>query len=142
MNKNRGGFTLIELMVAVLIVGILASIAMPKFTSLIRVTSEGAAKGNLGTVRSAVSIYYADTEGLYPSQLAALTVSGKYLGVLPPAKAPYYHDDLTTESDGLLNAATDAGGWQYDNVPGDTYNGFAVVNCTHTDTQGLSWTAY
>jgi prepilin-type N-terminal cleavage/methylation domain-containing protein len=141
-TNRRSGFTLIELMIAVAIVGVLASIAMPKFVSLLRVTSEGSAKGNLGAVRSAMSVYYADQEGNYPSQLAALTVTGTYMSALPPAQAPYYHADSSAETDGALNAATDAGGWYYDNAASDVNVGLMVINCTHTDTQGNNWTSY
>src|SRR2546423_6277661 len=89
------GFTLIELMIVVAIIGILAAIAIPKFASLIRKSSEGASKGNLGSIRSALSIYYGDMEGQYPTDMASLTVSGKYLANIPAAKAPNYHADTS-----------------------------------------------
>src|SRR5438067_10870079 len=87
------GFTLIELMIVVAIIGILAAIAIPKFAELIRKSSEGASKGNLGALRSAMSIYYGDMEGTYPFSMTSLTIGGKYLTVVPPAKAPNYHPD-------------------------------------------------
>jgi prepilin-type N-terminal cleavage/methylation domain-containing protein len=62
---KKSGFTLIELMIVVAIIGILASIAIPKFADLIRKSKEGATKGNLGSLRSALSIYYGDMEGTY-----------------------------------------------------------------------------
>src|SRR5213078_2584689 len=95
--KSRKGFTLIELMIVVAIIGILAAIAIPKFAELIRKSSEGASKGNLGALRSAMSIYYGDMEGTYPANMTALTIGGKYLTVVPPAKAPNYHADGATE---------------------------------------------
>ena len=61
--KKKKGFTLIELMIVVAIIGILAAIAIPKFADLIRKSNEGATKGNLGSVRSALSIYFADNDG-------------------------------------------------------------------------------
>src|SRR3989338_1227249 len=96
MKKTQKCFTLIELMIVVAIIGILAAIAIPKFAELIRKSSEGASKGNLGALRSAMSIYYGDMEGQYPSNITALTIGGKYLTVIPNAKAPNYHSDAAT----------------------------------------------
>ncbi|MBI3564199.1 MAG: type II secretion system protein [Elusimicrobia bacterium] len=141
MNKRKG-FTLIELMIVVAIIGILAAIAIPKFAELIRKSGEGASKGNLGSIRSALSIYYGDMEGTYPAQIAALTTAGKYLSTVPSAKTPNYHTDSSAEVDGALTAITGAGGWYYDNVAGDSNLGQTIVNCTHTDSKGSVWSTY
>ncbi len=144
-NKTRGrlggsGFTLIELMIVVAIIGILAAIAIPKFADLIRKSNEGASKGNLGAIRSSLSIYYGDMEGIYPDRVGALTVAGKYLSTVPNAKAPNYHSDSSTaEEDGV---PSDQGGWHYNNIVGNANNGTLLVNCTHTDTKGSIWTSY
>ncbi|HOV22203.1 MAG TPA: prepilin-type N-terminal cleavage/methylation domain-containing protein [bacterium] len=59
MMKNKKGFTLIELMVVVIIVGILASVAVPLYTAHVKQAkaSEGAAL--VGSVRTAELVYYA-----------------------------------------------------------------------------------
>jgi len=64
--KNNGpalslpnGFTLIELVMVIVIIGILAAVAIPKFVDLSAQAKNGATKGALGAMRSAVSIYYA-----------------------------------------------------------------------------------
>ena len=140
---SKKGFTLIELMIVVAIIGILAAIAIPKFAELIRKSSEGASKGNLGALRSAMSIYYGDMEGTYPANVAALTIGGKYLTVLPPAKAPNYHADGSGVV--LLTASanpSDAGGWYYNDETTNANVGNVLVNCTHTDTKGTVWTGY
>ena len=38
--------------------------------------------------------------------------------------------------------ATDAAGWVYANVPGESYFGSIFVNCTHTDSKGTLWEDY
>ena len=141
MSKNKSGFTLIELMIVVAIIGILAAIAIPKFASLIRKSAEGASKGNLGAIRSALSIYYGDMEGQYPGNLASMTIAGKYLNPVPSARAPNYHPDTSTVLEGA-SSSNDGAGWLYNNINGDANVGSLFVNCTHTDTKGSIWTTY
>lgn len=103
----------------------------PHFGGLVRKSSEGATKGNLGSIRAALSRYNGDTQGQYPPGLDAL--SGKYLDSLPPAKTPNFHPDSSAVLKG--ENANDSGGWLYD---GEN----VFVNCTHTDTKGNAWSSY
>lgn len=97
MTKKQKGFTLVELMIVVAIIGILAAVAIPKFAQMLEKSREGATKGNLGALRSAVSNYYADQQGWYPINLDTST----YIVVLTggssislPAFAPTYIDSV------------------------------------------------
>lgn len=139
-RQGASGFTLVELMIVVAIIGTLSAVAAPKFGSLLSKAHEGASKGSLGMIRSALLIYYADMEGQYPGLLGALTVNAKYLPALPEVEVPKYHGNSTAVHYGL--AASDAGGWSYNNTAGDQNQGTVLVNCTHKDSKGTIWATY
>lgn len=145
------GFTLIELMIVVAIIGILAAVAVPKFADLVTKSKEAAVKGNLGAVRSAISIYYGDTEGVNPANgllLTALTTNNRYMNsqtglgdfTIPSFGSFGGHPNRKIITDAgapaTFNDATAAQGGVYDGSIGLFY-----ANCSHNDTKGVVWTA-
>ncbi len=84
-RSARAGFTLIELVIVIIVLGILAAVAIPKFVDFSTDAKDSAAKGALGGVRSAISNYYAYSATpsgggtpTYPT-LTQLTTSGVVL---------------------------------------------------------------
>ncbi len=78
---NAKGFTLIELMIVVSIVGILATIAVPSYQSSLVKARETVLRQDLFTLRELLDHHRAD-KGKYPASLDDLVTTG-YLRVLP-----------------------------------------------------------
>jgi type IV pilus assembly protein PilA len=65
MKSTQKGFTLIELMIVVVIIGILAAIAIPNFIAMQNRAKEGSTKANMHTFQLAAEDYGVQNDGVY-----------------------------------------------------------------------------
>ncbi len=80
VSKEKG-FTLIELIIVITIIGILVGLGLPQFKNATKRTREAALKENLFTMRKLINQYLVD-KGKYPQSLQTL-VDEEYLFRIP-----------------------------------------------------------
>ena len=92
-KKNNKGFTLVELMVVVVILGILVAIAVPVYNSVTGTAEANACKANQRTIESAIMQWYADESNSGDPTMTDLV--GKYLVEEPKCRGKSYVIDGT-----------------------------------------------
>ena len=99
-GKNEAGFTLMELMIVMMIIGILTTLAIPSFKSAIKAAKEAVLKEDLRVMRSAIDSYTMDKQKA-PQSLDDLVQEG-YLKVIPEDPMTKSRDTWQTDvSDSL-----------------------------------------
>lgn len=123
--KNKKGFTLVELVVVIAILGILAGIAIPRFMDATASARGAKVVADMRTVESAVSMYYAKV-GTYPANIDALVP--KYLAAVPVPPT----GKMIVEGSETYGAGAD--------VPGATYALKGATNATNGEVEVICGT--
>ncbi len=127
-KQNERGFTLIELVIIIVVLGILAAVAIPKYQDLSSEAKEASARAALGSLRSGIAIFYANeaiTTGTanWPS-VAQLETTGTVMANALPAN-PY--QDAANAPDSVVTGVTQGttvgsrGGWAYNPSTGEIW---------------------
>ena len=104
MKKGENGYTLVELMIVVAIVGILAGIAIPNLFIIRDKSIRGTAKANVDVVRTALASYAADSDhGRYPAGNFNFTA---FRAVLPLANLPSAEESAKWQSGSFSYASS------------------------------------
>jgi len=130
-HRKSKGFTLIELMIVVAIIGILAAIAIPRFANLIDRAREARTQGNLGAIRSAMAIHYGATDGTWPATILAMTPT--YIDAVPTVLLPSAMGHAENSAEVVV--AGDTGSWFYNFAA--AIGGVVNVDCVHADSGGV-----
>jgi len=95
-RRQSAGFTLIELMIVMMIIGILAVIAIPRFKASIQRAQEAVLKEDLHTMRDAIDSYTMDKQKA-PQSLDDLVQNG-YLRAIPEDPMTHAKDSWVTDT--------------------------------------------
>jgi general secretion pathway protein G len=127
-RKREQGFTLLELMIVMVVIGLLAAIAIPAYTTNIKHAREAVLKSDLHTLRTAIDSYTVDKQKA-PQSLDDLVQSG-YIKFMPVDPFTHRSDTWTPiQADTLMSLdQTESGiddihsGSQETAIDGTSYN--------------------
>jgi prepilin-type N-terminal cleavage/methylation domain-containing protein len=123
--KKQKGFTIVELLIVIVVIGILATLVIVTFTGVQQKARDSQRKTDINAVESHVQTYYAENDGKYPTLAnlqSAAWVSANLKGLDPEA--------LKDPKGGSIAGTTTASAYGYAVTPANCDNG-ANGDCTN-----------
>ena len=96
---NQRGFATLEIIMVVVIIGILATIAVPNFSNVTEKANTAKIQSDLTTIDSAIQMYYMEN-GKYPTKVSELTDAGYLMDTPTPPKGNAFVNGTSTEITG------------------------------------------
>ncbi|MGE3965556.1 MAG: type II secretion system protein [Planctomycetota bacterium] len=128
MQLRQRGFTLIELVMVIVIIGVLSAIIVPNFLDYVGRSQAATTKANLQLIRTAIQNFRSDNSGSWPAA---------NLANLAPTYLPEIPADGVNDSSTVVGTLDGAGGWHW-----DATNHILKPNLSGADAYGENWSAY
>lgn len=122
-RRTRCGFTLVELVIVVLIIGILAAIAAPKMFNTATDARANGTHQSLSVVRNAIQLYESEN-GAYPGEAGTeadlkADLKAHLQGPFPRAEVGNKGDTVRIQTSGVALTVSGTESWAYDNTTGE-----------------------
>ena len=120
------GFTLIELVIIIVVLGIIAAVAIPKYQNIAAEAKASSCKASLGTLRSGISIWYANQavkgdDPSYPPLDSLITIGVVMEHEIPANPYQQYAPTVIIEGKEKGEVVEEKGGWAYNPKTGEIW---------------------
>lgn len=137
-QRVQGGFTLIELMIVVAIIGILAAVAIPQYQDYVTRAKLSKAVAAVTSLKTAMAMYAQENAGNFPAEIAATAADSAWvpLGLTKkPTATPEVEEFSTTATGAIVIKLKGIGGPATGSYDTSTVTFTPIVGST-----GINWT--
>lgn len=138
--QRRSAFTLVELVVVIMILGILAGVAAPKLLNTSASATENGLRTTLSVVRDAIELFASQNGGAYPGAGAndfVTDISDYLRGDFPTCTVGANTNATVATTADATPTPTGTEGWMF-----STSSGAFICNSTTTDSSGVAYNTY